>query len=249
MKTGEGVPMSRRIRTTLIGRPALEIIDASRVDVPDDQPEALLLRRRETLDVLEDEANGLRRIGWGVLCWLAAVAGISGLAAVVWVGAPAWARVVGLVVAVLLLPAAAVVGRSVWSAGREVTDALVWWTTLPARLPDGGVGVDQWRSSPLRDAIEVRVWIWQRKRPLRAALVAVSALAAPVFGVSLQDSPRFGEVTWADGQTAAITIVVLGLLVVGLGTAAIVFGGLQRSLNAAAQRDPVQRRIMAWFGR
>lgn len=236
-------------RDALVGTEARKLVDSGLTRTPDDQVEPLLMRRRQNLEVLEREANSTRRIGWGLLCWVAGVAGVAGLAAIVWVGAPFWVRAVGLVAAAVLLPVAVLVGRAVWLAGREVTDALVWWTTMPGRLRDDGVGVDQWRSSPWRDAIEVRIWIWQRKRPLRAVLAALSALAAPVFGVSLQDSPRFGEVTWDDGQGASITIVVIGLLVLGLGTAAIVFGGLQRTLNAAAQRDPVQRTILGWFRR
>lgn len=234
-------------REDLIGSEARELIDSGISLTPDDQLEPLLLQRPRALRLLEREADNIRRIGWGSACWFTAAAGWVGLALVLWNGAPWWVRAAGLLTAAVLLPTAAKAGRAVWLAGREVTDALVWWTTVPVRLPKDGAGVPEWRASPTADVIENRTWIWQGKRPLRTMLAALSALAAAVFGRMLQDSPRFGEVTWAHGQGAFITVMVIGLLVIGLGAAGIVVGGMQRAINAYTQRDPIQRAILNFF--
>lgn len=225
-----------------VGHDARAFID--RRDLSAEQAAQALFERRRALDVLAREGDSFVRLAAGVAAWLAGVVGGAGLAFGLWSGAPTWQRVAAPLGGLLLVLGAVALGVRVWRAGRQVVDAFCWWTLLPERLPDGGAGVDDWRSAPVRDAVQARVFLFRGWRPLRL-VVSVTAILSPLAFImlALEGGPRYRP-TWQDGQTPAVTVFVIVLAVAGATAGAVVFGGLLRTNRAQAERDPVQRRLL-----
>lgn len=227
---------------SLVGTDATAFVGRS--DLDGEEAAQALFERQRALAVLAREGDSFTRLIAGTIAWLAAVVGAAGVAYGLWSGAPAWQRVAAPVVGLVLLAGAVVLGRRVWQAGRQVVDAFCAWTLLPERLPEGGAGVDDWRSSPVRDAVQARVFLFRGWRPLRMVL-AVAAMLSPLafIALALEGGPRY-QPTWQEGQTPAVTVFVLLMAAAGVTAGVIVFGGLFRTNRAQAERDPVQRRLL-----
>jgi hypothetical protein len=227
---------------TFVGADAQPFLD--RHDVTGDDAAALLFDRHRALAVLTREGDSFVRLAAGTVAWLAGVVGGAGLAFGLWSGAPAWQRVAAPIGGLVVATAAVALGLRVWRAGREVVDAFCWWTLLPERLPEGGAGVEGWRSSPVRDAVQARVFLFRGWRPLRLLLSVVAVLSPLAFiMLALEGGPRYTP-TWQDGQGPAVTVFVMALAVAGSAAGIVAFGGLFRMNRAQAQRDPVQRRLL-----
>ncbi|MEK6309528.1 MAG: hypothetical protein V4737_10795 [Curtobacterium sp.] len=226
----------------LIGADAREVIahDVSALS-PYDASNALAYRNRR-LATLSAESDSFTRLGWGLVAWVLAVVGVLGLAAALWTGAPVGVRVLGLVVAAAGLAAGTALGRDVWLAGRAVVNAFVAWTLLPERLAEGGAGVADWRADPVRDAVRARVFVFEGWRVLRIVAAVAAFLVTPMIGDQLQRTPS--DQQWWAGQTASVTVFVLGLLLVSMTAAVVLMGGQWRANRAHARRDPVQRRLL-----
>lgn len=207
----------------------------------DDLP-GMLWERARALKVLGTESDSFVRLGAGLVAWLSAVLGGAGLALAVWDAAPVAVRVLGLVVGGALLAAGAVLGRRVWKAGRRVVDAFVWWTLLPERMHGGGVGVDDWRAAPVRDAVQARVFVFQGWRPLRIVLGTLSFFAPLAYASELEF--RAGSDPWVAGQTASLWVFGVVVAATGVIGGVVVMGGQVRANNAHSQRDPVRRRLL-----
>ncbi|MFJ2977459.1 hypothetical protein ACIPEP_01255 [Curtobacterium sp. NPDC087082] len=226
----------------LIGPDTREVLayDVSALS-PYDALNALAYRNRR-LATLSAESDSFARLGWGLLAWGVTVLGVLGLAAALWDGAPAVLRLVGVVVAFAGLGCGALLGRDVWRAGRSVVDAFVAWTLLPERLAQGGAGVADWRADPVRDAVRARVFVFEGWRVLRIVAAVAAFLVTPMLGDQLQRTPA--DQQWWAGQTASVTVFVLGLLVVSMTVVVVLMGGQWRANRAHARRDPVQRRLL-----
>jgi hypothetical protein len=231
-----------RVDPVLVGADARSFLD--RGDLSADDAAQALFERRRALAALSREGDSFVRLAAGTAAWLAGVVGSAGLAFGLWSGAPVWQRVAAPIGGLVLVLVAVAVGVRVWQAGRQVVEAFRWWTLLPERLPDGGAGVDDWRSDPVRDAVQARVFLFRGWRPLRL-VVSVAATLSPLAFImlALEGGPRY-QPTWQDGQGPAVTVFVILLAVAGLTAGIIVFGGLFRTNRAQAERDPVQRRLL-----
>jgi hypothetical protein len=225
---------------SLVGPEAQDFAGRDYDAVTDDELPQLLWQRARAIKVLGTESDSWARLAAGLLAWLAAVAGGAGLAVGAWAGAPVALRVLGPVAGAALLAFGTVLGRRVWRAGRAVVNAFCWWTLLPERLDGGGAGVEGWRASPARDAVEARVFVFQGWRPLRIVL-GVLAFFAPIAWADQLD--RGGRAFYT-GQTAALWVFSLVLAVAGVCAGVVVFGGQVRANRAHSQRDPVQRRLL-----
>lgn len=231
--------MKTSSQNPLIGRNAREFVDRDYNAIP---PDGLpIWERPKALKLLAKESDSFVRLGAGLTAWIAGAAGGAALAAVVWAGAPVWVRAVALLAAILLLAGAARLGRQVWQAGRQVIDAFCWWTLLPERLPDGGVGVEDWRAAPVSDAVEARVFIFGGWRVVRIILSALSFVAPLTFLNSLDSGPRFD---WYDGQSATLAVFSVVLVIIGFSSAAVLSWGQFRASRAHAERDPIQRWLL-----
>ncbi len=228
----------------LIGAEARPLVERDLASLTPDESARALFERSSALRVLAKEGDSFVRLGAGVAAWTAGVVAGAGLATALWTDAPAWLRVLAPVVGLVLGVVAVRLGIAAWKAGRRVVDAYCDWTLLPERLPDGGAGVDDWRASPVLDAVEARLFLLQGWRPVRLVVAVVSILSPLAFIVlALEGGPRY-QPTWQDGQGPAVTVFVVCLAVAGVTAGAIVFWGLFRTNRAHAERDPVQRRLL-----
>ncbi|MGH3383082.1 MAG: hypothetical protein ACRDO1_00745 [Nocardioidaceae bacterium] len=227
----------------LIGDDARAYVERDYDALGSDDLPGQLWERTKALKVLARECDSFARLLSGLAAWALAVAGGALVALAVWNDVNGVLRVVGVVVGVPLVAAAAVLGRRVWQAGRVVVDAFCWWTLLPEKLAGGGAGVEDWRSSPVRDAVAARVFVFQGWRPLRIGLGAVAFLSPAIFfALAVEGGPRYRP-TWHEGQTAALWVIGLTLVVAGFAAGVVLMGGQWRANLAHSQRDPVQRKI------
>lgn len=227
----------------LVGADALTWME--RVRTAPGEPQAqvdLVWERSRALRALERESDSFLRLGAGLAAFALWCLALAGLAAALWDGAAVGVRVVGGLVAAAAGVAAVLGGLAVWRAGRAVVTAYCWWTLLPERLPEG-VAVAGWRDDAVRDVVLARVFVFSGWRPLRIGLGAAAALAPAAFvALAVEGGPRYTP-TWHEGQGAALTAVVVGLVIAGLMTAAVVLGGQFRAAAAHSERDPIWRRI------
>lgn len=225
--------------SALIGEPARPLVERDYDAIaPAELP---LWERAQALKVLGRESDSWVRIAAGLAAWVGAVTAAAALCTVISQDAPLWLRGVCLLGGVLLAIGSWRLGHRVWQAGRRVVDAFCWWTLLPERMPDGGAGVEDWRASPARDATAARVFVFDGLRIVRIVLAALSAFAPLLFLDSLDRGPRFD---FYDGEGLALTVFSLALLVIGVGTAAVLLWGQFRAARAHAERDPIQRWIL-----
>jgi hypothetical protein len=226
----------------LIGDDARPYVDRDLAALLPEQAVGVLWERNRALKELEREADSWTRLLLGSAAWLLAVLGGAGLARAGWQGAPA--RGAGLLLGVGLLGAGGALGVRVWRAGRCVVSAYVGWTLLPERLPGGGAGVENWRSSPFLDAVEARLFVFRGWRALRIGLAALAALSPTAFWrLAVQDGPRF-QTTWHEGQPFALAVLMITLTAAGLTAAVVLMSGQVRASFAHSQRDPIQRRLL-----
>lgn len=227
----------------LIGADARPWVDRARSAPVDPEAQVdLVWERTRALRALERETDSFARLGAGLAAFTLWCLALAGLGAALWDGAGAGVRVLGGLLALVAGGAAVAGGLLVWRAGRAVVSAYCWWILLPERLPEG-VGVSGWRDDAVRDAVLARVFVFSGWRPLRIGLGAAAALAPAAFvALAVEGGPRYTP-TWHVGQDAALTAVVIGLVLGGLTTAAIVLGGQTRAAAAHSERDPSWRRI------
>jgi hypothetical protein len=228
-------------RDPLVGEEARDLVDRDYAAI--DSENLPLWERDRALKVLGRECDSFPRLGAGLLAWVLGVGTAAGLAVAVANDVPLWGRALALVAGAALAVVALSLGRRAWKAGRRVVDAFCWWTLLPERMPGGGAGVEGWRASPVRDAVQARVFVFEGWRVLRTALGSLAFLTPFAVLALLQGGPRYESPTWVGEQTLAVTVFLLALAAVSFAAGGIVLWGQYRAARAHAERDPIQRWI------
>ncbi len=223
----------------LVGEEARAYVEEDLGAVPLEEQANRTVQRARAVRVLGRETTSPLRAAVGVGAWLVGLVGVAALTYAAWHGGSVALRLVSAVVGVAAVAGSVLLGHQVWRAGRRVVDAFCWWTLLPERLPQGGAGADDWRASPVGDAVEARIFMLQGGRMVRVGLAVVAFLAPlTLLQQATQGSPRLPD-TWPSDQTAALLVAVLGSLAISWPAGALTFGGQVRANSAHARRDPV----------